>query len=229
MSSSHTNPELNHEDMDEASGDSGTSPPLVSSHNPDPDRFIANPALRRSAFAGFTNASERNRAAFQGPTGERLNTAPPSTPVLRPLDAALGLHPQDNQGRRNALTLLDTDLAHAFALNAARSAPTGPPRLSKADIRSIPERTVTTKDLDDEGEAQCNICIEPLNVGDLISCLYCGHFYHRECIETWFATNSSCPTCRKVYLPPSHSDRKDDGHVHRDNSMGGGNGAAAVV
>jgi predicted sulfurtransferase len=68
---------------------------------------------------------------------------------------------------------------------------------------SIPQRVLTTQDLDDEGQAQCNICIEPLVVGDLVCCLYCNHFYHRECIETWFANNHSysCPDCRAVYVP----------------------------
>ena len=130
------------------------------------------------------------------------------------------------------MTPIDAELAQAFRLNATRGAPlaTFPPDpLSKADIQSIPERTITASDLDDEGEAQCNICIEPLNVGDLVCCLICKHFYHRECIVTWFASSNTCPSCRKVYVPPPSRDRKDDDRMRRDDSLGGGGSSGAIA
>ena len=29
--------------------------------------------------------------------------------------------------------------------------------------------------------------------------LLCGHKYHRECIETWFTKEESCPLCRDEF------------------------------
>ena len=56
--------------------------------------------------------------------------------------------------------------------------------------------------IDDNQESnndnQCNICLSPLNTTRGITKLKCGHTFHMECINRWFATNSalSCPYCR---------------------------------
>ena len=56
-------------------------------------------------------------------------------------------------------------------------------------------------------EQNCSICLDKLNIcnkeGRLVL-LYCGHIYHRKCIEEWMKsailelqTCPTCPTCRR--------------------------------
>lgn len=60
----------------------------------------------------------------------------------------------------------------------------------------------------------CIICMEPYEEGGehAPTCLKCGHFFGKTCIERWLSTNRQCPTCkarakrgdiRKVYNLPT--------------------------
>lgn len=44
---------------------------------------------------------------------------------------------------------------------------------------------------------QCSICLQELGAtqeGRKIN--HCGHWFHSQCIDTWFQTNVRCPVCR---------------------------------
>ncbi len=43
----------------------------------------------------------------------------------------------------------------------------------------------------------CCICLEDNEID--LKTLLCGHKYHRECIETWFTKEESCPLCRDEF------------------------------
>ncbi len=43
------------------------------------------------------------------------------------------------------------------------------------------------------GEITCVICFE--EEGGLRTELFCGHNFHKECIEEWFRRNYECPFC----------------------------------
>lgn len=43
----------------------------------------------------------------------------------------------------------------------------------------------------------CAICQEDFQSQEIIrKILHCNHTFHKECIDTWFASNVHCPTCR---------------------------------
>ena len=43
----------------------------------------------------------------------------------------------------------------------------------------------------------CAICQDSIDSGQEMRLIkHCGHFFHKECIDTWFDTNVHCPTCR---------------------------------
>jgi hypothetical protein len=43
----------------------------------------------------------------------------------------------------------------------------------------------------------CAICQEDIDLGQEARRLtYCNHYFHRDCIDTWFRGNVHCPTCR---------------------------------
>ncbi|KAH7288629.1 hypothetical protein KP509_31G034400 [Ceratopteris richardii] len=45
--------------------------------------------------------------------------------------------------------------------------------------------------------AECAVCLSELCHGSVCKLLPgCGHFFHAECIDSWFLTRSTCPLCR---------------------------------
>lgn len=47
--------------------------------------------------------------------------------------------------------------------------------------------------------ADCPVCIEPLDSGEYVSKIPCGHCFHTFCIDQWYKKNQSCPVCRKHF------------------------------
>ena len=46
-------------------------------------------------------------------------------------------------------------------------------------------------------EDQCAICQDHMNEGQsLRTILHCNHVFHQSCIDVWFQTHATCPTCR---------------------------------
>ena len=68
-----------------------------------------------------------------------------------------------------------------------------------ADIEEGEADVVETEDDDVELEngdpTQCVICLEALSKGHL-SCLTCGHVFHRVCLMLALETTQRCPVCR---------------------------------
>jgi hypothetical protein len=60
----------------------------------------------------------------------------------------------------------------------------------------INQHTITTtamRTMDDN----CAICQDPIEIGQRMRILnYCTHSFHATCIDTWFTTHVTCPTCR---------------------------------
>ena len=53
--------------------------------------------------------------------------------------------------------------------------------------------TLAPRNMDDN----CAICQDPIEQGQRMRILdYCTHSFHSNCIDTWFATHVTCPTCR---------------------------------
>nr|GEX84749.1 RING-H2 finger protein ATL80 [Tanacetum cinerariifolium] len=43
---------------------------------------------------------------------------------------------------------------------------------------------------------ECAICLSEYQESDELRVLPCQHVYHLTCVDTWFDSHSSCPTCR---------------------------------
>ncbi|GLJ39079.1 hypothetical protein SUGI_0796650 [Cryptomeria japonica] len=68
--------------------------------------------------------------------------------------------------------------------------------LSKTALQALPvvEFTVT----DCLGAIDCAICLAEFDQSDKVRRLpNCHHCFHVSCIDTWFSSHSSCPTCRR--------------------------------
>jgi len=46
-------------------------------------------------------------------------------------------------------------------------------------------------------DTPCAICQDTIRESDMIRRLsYCNHFFHKNCVDTWFQRNVHCPVCR---------------------------------
>jgi hypothetical protein len=52
-------------------------------------------------------------------------------------------------------------------------------------------------DEEEEGGHECTICQSQLQENDIVRKLKCSHHFHVNCIDKWFETHSTCPTCRQ--------------------------------
>lgn len=83
---------------------------------------------------------------------------------------------------------------------AARLAATG---LKKSTLRQIPIVSYGTGVLNIPSATDCPICLGEFSDGQKVRVLpKCNHGFHVRCIDTWFLSHSSCPTCRQSLLEP---------------------------
>ncbi|KAK9283488.1 hypothetical protein L1049_011734 [Liquidambar formosana] len=47
-----------------------------------------------------------------------------------------------------------------------------------------------------EDELTCSVCLEQVNVGELIRSLPCLHRFHANCIDPWLRQQGTCPVCK---------------------------------
>jgi hypothetical protein len=72
------------------------------------------------------------------------------------------------------------------------------PQPAPADeIASLPEVYITDAMLGETGVANCSICVDPVQSGELVTLMHCDHWFHGECITTWLNDHNTCPICRK--------------------------------
>ena len=55
---------------------------------------------------------------------------------------------------------------------------------------------LNSEDESDNFLEECSICFEEIKDKDLKS-LKCGHFFHKNCIDSWLKINPICPYCRE--------------------------------
>ncbi|KAL3639834.1 hypothetical protein CASFOL_014802 [Castilleja foliolosa] len=75
--------------------------------------------------------------------------------------------------------------------------------LKKKVLKSLPKQTVGEDELADQAEkhSECAICLAEFAAGEEIRVLpQCGHSFHVGCIDKWFKSHSSCPSCRAILV-----------------------------
>lgn len=88
---------------------------------------------------------------------------------------------------------------------AIRLANTG---LKKAAVKALPTvvYSAATAAAPPPPLTDCPICLSEFAEGEKLRVLpTCHHGFHVECIDTWLASHSSCPTCRHCLLDISRS------------------------
>jgi len=79
-------------------------------------------------------------------------------------------------------------------------APIGAPSSSSGAMGLTPEIIAHSTHLEtaqQTQEDQCAICQDHMTEGQpLRTILHCHHLFHQTCIDVWFQTHATCPTCR---------------------------------
>ncbi|KAK4840526.1 hypothetical protein QYF36_010998 [Acer negundo] len=47
-----------------------------------------------------------------------------------------------------------------------------------------------------EGSTDCSICLESVDVGEIVARMPCSHLFHTRCITRWLHKKPTCPLCR---------------------------------
>lgn len=86
---------------------------------------------------------------------------------------------------------------------ASATAPSPNKGLKKKVLKALPSMTYRD-DGSDQKLTECAICLAEFASGEEIRVLpQCGHGFHIDCIDTWLASHSSCPSCRQVLVVSS--------------------------
>ncbi|KIW08820.1 uncharacterized protein PV09_00750 [Verruconis gallopava] len=73
----------------------------------------------------------------------------------------------------------------------------GVPPASEQEIARLPKIRVDQDWLDGQEHKECTICLNEAKLGEDINELWCGHWYHPDCIKMWLDAHDQCPLCRK--------------------------------
>jgi hypothetical protein len=72
--------------------------------------------------------------------------------------------------------------------------------LEKADVDALP--LVHSADLGEKDDHECPVCLTDFEPDETLRLLpSCKHVFHRECIDMWFDSHSTCPLCRASLVP----------------------------
>ncbi|VDD95293.1 unnamed protein product [Enterobius vermicularis] len=69
---------------------------------------------------------------------------------------------------------------------------------AKRALSKIPTRSVRVGDK--ELDADCPVCIDPYQTGDIIRSLPCKHVFHKTCVDLWLLEHRTCPMCKSDIL-----------------------------
>lgn len=110
----------------------------------------------------------------------------------------------ENIRNNNDLNLLFFNFAPTFILfnPEMRNKPDYSKNLEKLNVKSARKQKEHSKETQEENqktfysEQPCVICINEFKEGEEAYETSCKHYYHTECLKTWFKENNTCPTCR---------------------------------
>ncbi|KAF5002347.1 hypothetical protein FGRMN_358 [Fusarium graminum] len=123
--------------------------------------------------------------------------------LLTPANAAHG----DAVYSQEALDRIITGLMEANPQSNA-----APPATDEA-LRKLERKPVDKQMLGSEGKAECTICIDEMNEGDMATFLPCHHWFHEECVTLWLKEHNTCPICRTPIekTDPSSNNNNNNG------------------
>ncbi|KAK6435663.1 hypothetical protein LTR95_008147 [Oleoguttula sp. CCFEE 5521] len=163
------------------------------------------PALPGQAQQGFPP-----QMGQMGPGGFMFGSAPPGGPgtpqdlFQQMMQAATGGAHGDAVYSQESLDRIVTQLMEQHSTGNA------PGPASQNAIKSLPTRALTEADFGHDGKADCSICMSEVELGERVTELPCGHWFHGECVGAWLRQTDTCPHCRRGIVA-----REGDGNAVR--------------
>jgi hypothetical protein len=144
---------------------------------------------QRSSSAQLTTASIRLMPFSQRDSTQELERAIQNV-ILPPISSnPIPIPTSQTDSVNQLLTLLIEDgLYNVYSR---------PSPVSRRPTQEQLERTTTILALMENQDNVCTICHEGLLVEQNVRRInHCNHMFHQICIDTWFSSRSTCPTCR---------------------------------
>jgi hypothetical protein len=85
--------------------------------------------------------------------------------------------------------------------------------LTPEELEALPQRVLCESDEQLGEENVCSICLLDFCSGEEVRDLPCKHFFHKACVDSWLAAETTCPLCRvscrptvaeQLFRPPLH-------------------------
>ena len=87
------------------------------------------------------------------------------------------------------------------ALRDQHQGSNAPGPASEAAITALPKIKISKDQLDEQGKADCSICMDSVEIGSEVTQLPCSHWFHGECVASWLKEHDTCPQCRRGITP----------------------------
>ena len=192
-------------------GDWGRRPRML---QPEEEKMVEEEEEELRSRQQWSRSDRLGRLPLPSRTGRpgdshTLPSAPPSrdtVPTGRHLPPSL--HGRDNRDSALHRPLSSSSRAHSVASLAA-SDDYGPDDyealleldndvktrgVSNAKLRDFPVSRIKKQFV---GQ-RCLVCQQSFGPTSQVMTLPCNHYFHVDCVSTWFASQRTCPTCRQV-------------------------------
>jgi hypothetical protein len=137
---------------------------------------------------------------FPSPTVPSAPLAPqaPVAPAVPSVMSHMVFDIFSGEGDRNDLSTMDPQMIQFLgSLFQNIEAPIGASAGSTGLTTDIISRSTHLQSAVQNQEDQCAICQDHMTEGQsLRTILHCHHVFHQTCIDVWFQTHATCPTCR---------------------------------
>ncbi|GIX74160.1 RING-type E3 ubiquitin transferase [Caerostris extrusa] len=138
--------------------------------------------------------------------GERSLTEPLSSPILPSwMIPSNGVSYDNTRLSSDDYFATDDELDDLTSQLLDEVTLTGPPPLTKEEIKQLPIICVTDE-LHKE-DILCTICMEGFILREKAKKLPCSHLYHEKCIRPWLEKQATCPNCRSLIKVDSKDKR----------------------
>lgn len=161
----------------------------LSTRIPVPPRVVNTNINRNLRQRNFNRNNHRTR---NNSGNDRINNQNETTHVetveMEPIVTSITLNPVDTNINQ-VFTQLTNSLLNNFSQNGSQSQPVTLENLNnKTSLKTVEEN---------ENYEVCNICRSEISENQIIRKINdCNHYFHQECVDRWFASNSTCPVCR---------------------------------
>ncbi|KAG6038742.1 hypothetical protein E4U41_003769 [Claviceps citrina] len=128
--------------------------------------------------------------------GEQGRPTGPQPGIVRGLQDILNLFNPANAMMGDAVYSQEAFDSIITQLMEANPQSNAAPPASEEALGKLDRRPVDQQMLEPEGQVECSICIDDMEVGQTAVFLRCKHWFHEDCVVLWLKEHNTCPVCR---------------------------------